>query len=270
MPELPEVETIRRDLTPNLVGRTITGIHFTWPKAVKEISLEALEKGVVGCRVVDIGRRGKYLLIRLDNGKTLVMHLKMSGSLLLLEGECQPADPYVRTVLYLDNGCLAFRDLRKFGSLWLIEDEKEFFRRLGPEPMEKEFTASVLESLLRRHTAPIKAVLLDQSVIAGVGNMYDDEALFEAGIHPLRKADSLTHVEVRRLHRAIKKVLRKGIELGGASVSTYQRPDGSKGFSQEQFQVAHRHGSPCPCCGSTLEYLKVRSRGTTFCTRCQK
>ncbi len=269
MPELPEVETIKRDLVPRLVGRTIKGIHFTWPKAVKETSPEAMEEGVVGRRVMDVGRRGKYLLIRLDNGKTLVIHLKMSGSLLLVEGECELSDPYVRTVLYLDNGCLAFRDLRKFGSLWLVEDEERFFRHLGPEPLEKEFTASVFEALLRRRGAPIKAVLLDQSVIAGVGNMYADEALFEARIHPLKKSSDLTPEEVRRLHRAIRKVLRKGIELGGASVSTYQRPDGSKGFSHEQFQVAHRHGSPCPCCGATLEYLKIRSRGTTLCPRCQ-
>lgn len=270
MPELPEVETVKRDLAPNVVGLTITGLEVTWPKAVKGNTPEAMKKALVGRRVVDLGRRAKFLLFRLDNGQTLVIHLKMTGALLWTAGNCRSGEPYVRTVIYLDRGCIEFRDPRKFGSLWLIENEVEFLRNLGPEPLEKAFTAKVLEQILKKHSAPIKAVLLDQGALAGLGNMYADEALFEARVHPLKKAGGLTEGEVRLLHRAIRHVLRKGIEAGGASVSTYMRPDGSKGFSQEQFRVAHQRGGRCPRCSGSLQYIKVRGRGTVFCPKCQK
>jgi formamidopyrimidine-DNA glycosylase len=204
MPELPEVETIKNDLAPDVVGHTITGIRFKWPGVVKNLSPDALEKSIVGRRITGMGRRGKYLLFRLDDGKTLVMHLKMSGSLHLVRGDSEPADPHIRTVIFLDNGCVAFRDLRRFGALWLIDDEGEFFHRLGPEPLERGFTVGLLEKLLMPHASPIKAVLLDQSVLAGVGNMYADEALFEAGIHPQKRANELAKREIRRLHRAIR------------------------------------------------------------------
>ncbi len=269
MPELPEVETIKNDLAPVLLGRTISGIHVLWPKALKNLSPEAMEQAVVGRKIVGIGRRGKYLLFRLDSGNTLIIHLKMSGSLMLIKSNYGCSDPYIRIILNIGDSYLAFKDVRKFGALWLVSDEREFFRHLGLEPMERQFTYNVLGELLRDRTAPIKAVLLDQSVIAGIGNMYADEALFQARLNPLRKAGKLKEKETQRLHRSIKNVLKKGIELGGASVSTYRRPDGREGLSQVQFKVAHRRGKLCLRCDTPLDYVKIRGRGTTFCPQCQ-
>ncbi|MBI4330271.1 MAG: bifunctional DNA-formamidopyrimidine glycosylase/DNA-(apurinic or apyrimidinic site) lyase [Chloroflexi bacterium] len=270
MPELPEVETVKNDLAPNVTGLTVTGLEVTWPKAVKGSSPEGLKTALVGRRIVEVARRAKYLLFRLDDGRTLVVHLKMTGALLWTEGNCRSGGPYIRTVIYLDRGCIEFRDPRKFGSLWLTDDETGFLRGLGPEPLEPAFTAEVLARILSRRSAPVKAVLLDQTALAGLGNMYADEALFEARIHPLKKAGELGGDETKRLHRAIRLVLRKGVEAGGASVATYFRPDGSKGYSQEQFRVAHQRNGVCPRCGGGLEYIKVRGRGTIFCPKCQK
>ncbi len=270
MPELPEVETVRLDLSPKVAGLTITGLEFSWPKAVRGTTAELMENEVVGRRIVELGRRGKFLLFRLDNGKTLVIHLKMSGALLWMDRGCRSNQPHVRTVIYLDKGCIEFRDPRKFGGLWLVGSEAEFLARLGPEPLEKTFSSQVLGEILKKHSAAVKPVLLDQTALAGMGNMYADEALFEASIHPMKRSCDLTGDEVRRQLRAIRLVLRRGILAGGASVSTYVRPDGTKGDSQDQFKVAHKRGSTCPRCGSPLEYLKVRARGTVFCPKCQR
>ncbi|MBI4285748.1 MAG: DNA-formamidopyrimidine glycosylase [Chloroflexi bacterium] len=270
MPELPEVETVRAALAPKVAGLAITGLEFTWPKAVHGTTAEAMKNEVVGRHITGLGRRGKFLLFRLDNGKTLAVHLKMSGALLWMERGCRSNQPYIRTVIYLDKGCIEFRDPRKFGGLWLAESEDDFLAKLGPEPLEKIFTSQVLAGILRKHSAPVKPVLLDQTVLAGMGNMYTDEALFEARIHPMKKARDLGDEEIRRLLRAIRLVLRRGIEAGGASVSTYIRPDGSKGNSQDQFKVAHKRGGSCPRCGLPLQYLKIRGRGTVFCPKCQR
>jgi formamidopyrimidine-DNA glycosylase len=225
--------------------------------------------GVIGQIITGLGRRGKYLILPLSGGQTLIAHLKMSGALILApEGS---EIPYTRAVLHLDQGgAIYFRDPRRFGRLWLVGDPETVVGKLGPEPFAADFTAARLAERLRRHKMPLKAVLLDQTVLAGVGNMYADEALFKARLHPLRTPQSLSHGELGRLHRAIRHVLRQGIKNKGASTENYLRPDGTVGKAHEDFKVAHRRGANCPVCSGPLAYLKVRGRGTYFCPSCQK
>ena len=268
MPELPEVETIRRDLEGKIIGRRFTAVTLLWSKMLQNLTLAAFERGIISQSITDMDRRGKYLILRLSNGMSLIMHLKMSGSL-RLDTACDD-DRHIRAVFSLDNGVnLYFRDPRKFGRIWLVENEREVIGKLGPEPLEKEFTPDALRSILEKRQAPIKAVLCEQSLIAGIGNMYADEALFAAAIHPLRKAGSLSLGEVKRLHRAIRTILQEAIASGGASISDYRRPDGSSGEAQFAFKVAHQRGAPCPRCKTPIERIVVRQRGTYFCPICQ-
>jgi formamidopyrimidine-DNA glycosylase len=200
---------------------------------------------------------------------SLILHLKMSGSL-RLDTVCDD-DRHIRAIFSFDNGTnLYFRDPRKFGRIWLVADESEVIGKLGPEPLQKEFTPAVLKSILGKLQAPIKAVLCEQSLIAGIGNMYADEALFAAAIHPLRKASSLSTNEIKRLHRAIRTVLQEAVASGGASISDYRRPDGKPGEAQLAFKVAHQGGAPCPNCKTPIERIVVRQRGTYFCPACQR
>ena len=268
MPELPEVETIRRDLEGKIIGRRFTAVTLLWSKMLQNLTLAAFERGIISQSITDMDRRGKYLILRLSNGMSLIMHLKMSGSL-RLDTACDD-DRHIRAVFSLDNGVnLYFRDPRKFGRIWLVENEREVIGKLGPEPLEKEFTPDALRSILEKRQSPIKTVLCDQSLIAGIGNMYADEALFAAAIHPLRKAGSLSLGEVKRLHRAIRTILQEAIASGGASISDYRRPDGSSGEAQFAFKVAHQRGAPCPRCKTPIERIVVRQRGTYFCPICQ-
>ena len=268
MPELPEVETIRRDLEGKIIGRRFTAVTLLWSKMLQNLTLAAFERGIISQSITDMDRRGKYLILRLSNGMSLIMHLKMSGSL-RLDTACDD-DRHIRAVFSLDNGVnLYFRDPRKFGRIWLVENEREVIGKLGPEPLEKEFTPDALRSILEKRQSPIKTVLCDQSLIAGIGNMYADEALFAAAIHPLRKASSLSLGEVKRLHRAIRTILQEAIASGGASISDYRRPDGSSGEAQFAFKVAHQRGAPCPRCKTPIERIVVRQRGTYFCPICQ-
>jgi formamidopyrimidine-DNA glycosylase len=268
MPELPEVETIKNELAPHVVGRTIVGVDIFWDRMVRQPSVQDLRARVAGQKIVGVGRRGKYLLLKLSGGETLVIHLKLTGSLwqeLPPEGE-----RFVRATIHLDNGAnIYFRDPRKFGKIWLVPDAALATGKIGPEPLEADFTAKVLKTRLRGHRIPVKAALLDQGILAGVGNLYADEALFCAGIHPMRPADSLSEKELKRLHSAILSVLLAGIGNKGASVENYYRPDGTKGKAHTEFKVARRGGEPCPNCGTPIEYTKVRGRGTYFCPRCQ-
>jgi formamidopyrimidine-DNA glycosylase len=220
----------------------------------------------------DVGRRGKYLIFRLTNGEALVLHLRMTGSLLLREGNDASTDPdrYTTAVFGLDNGLeLIFCDRRKLGTVSLINDEIEIVHKLGPEPLDPHFTVAVLRNRLGNRNAPIKAVLCDQKFIAGIGNMYADEALFAAGIHLLRPANSLSGDETQSLHGAIQQVLRKGIANNGATFSDYRRPGGEKGRQQDAFDVAHRGGQTCNVCSTPIERIPVRNRGTYYCPKCQ-
>jgi formamidopyrimidine-DNA glycosylase len=266
VPELPEVETIKNELRPYILGREIIGVTLLWEGIVRQPSVEQFYSRVIGQRITGLNRRGKYLFFNLGSGEILVMHMKMTGSLLV-----DPADDrFTRAIFHLDDGTeLHFSDSRKFGVMWLAGDECAVADKLGPEPLEDNFTGEVLAQRLRNRKAPIKPVLLDQSVIAGIGNMYADEALFEARIHPLRPTGSLSKDEIDRLHSAIRRVLSSAISHKGASVRSYFRPDGNPGTAHFEFRVAHGTGKHCPTCGTPIERIVVRNRGTYFCPKCQ-
>jgi formamidopyrimidine-DNA glycosylase len=269
MPELPEVETIMRELTPHVVGRTITRVDVFWDGTVRQPSALEFKERLPGQQITGVARRGKYLLLGLGGGDTLIFHMKLTGSL------WQRVPPegmrFVRAAIGFDDGsAIYFRDPRKFGKMWLVRDASTATGRLGPEPLEPDFTARSLAARLESHRIPLKAALLDQGVLAGVGNMYADEALYAARIHPMRPASSLSGGENRRLHAAIRRVLLAGIGNKGASVENYYRPDGSTGKAHHEFKVAHQRGGTCPRCGAPVQYTKVRGRGTYFCSKCQR
>jgi len=268
VPELPEVETIRNELSPYIVGRQFTGITIYDAKLVRQPPVEEFCRKLEGQRVTRLERRGKYLIFHLSGGEVLIIHFRMSGALLL---NPEQADRYTRVAFHLDNGTqLIFTDRRRLGCIWFVENEQAIVGKLGPEPLTPEFTPETLASRLQKRRAPIKAVLLDQAFIAGIGNMYADEALFTAKIHPLREANSLSPQEIRNLHQAIRDVLWSAISSKGASVDTYKRPDGELGTAQFNFRVAHLAGKPCPICGAAVQRLAVRNRGSYFCPNCQK
>jgi formamidopyrimidine-DNA glycosylase len=267
MPELPEVETIKNELSPRILGRTIKGVDIFWNKMVRRPSLADFRRRIIDKKITALSRRGKYLFFHLNGDGVLVMHMKMTGSLLV-----DPSDTrFSRAVFHLDDGATVhFWDPRKFGVMWLADDESAVDAMLGPEPLNAGFTPAVLAGLFKGRKAPVKAVLLDQSVIAGIGNMYADEALFEARLHPLKPAGELTIDEIKKLHHAIHHVLLKALGKGGASVRNYIRPDGSPGTAHDEFVVAHGVGKECPRCGGPIERIVVRGRGTYICPRCQR
>jgi formamidopyrimidine-DNA glycosylase len=268
LPELPEVETIKNELSPHVIGRRFTDVIICDAKLVKQPSVDEFRRKLIGQSISDLKRRGKYLIFRLLNGGALVIHLKMTGAMLLNPVQ---TDRYSRVIFQLDNGSrLVFTDRRRLGAIWLLENEQTVIGKLGPEPLDSEFTAETLAKRLHKRQAPIKAVLLDQAFIAGIGNMYADEALFAAKIHPLRQSNSLSPEEIRNLHKAIVDVLRSAIDSKGASIDTYKRPDGQLGTAHDNFRVAHRGGKPCPVCGTPIQRLAIRNRGSYFCPRCQK
>lgn len=270
MPELPEVETIRNELLPHVVGRVISGVTLFWEGIVRQPGAEEFRLRLVGRRIAGLSRRGKYLIFSLDGDEALVVHLKMTGSLLLKPNASEP-ERFTRAILHLADGVeIHFRDPRKFGVMWLTRDTDAIVGRLGPEPLTADFTPEVLARRLSNRSAPIKALLCDQGFVAGIGNMYADEALFAAKIHPLRPGGSLSRDEVERLYGAIQKVLWAAIGNKGASVENYFRPGGELGTAHFEFQVAHYlSGKSCPVCGHPLERIAVRHRGTYFCPACQ-
>jgi formamidopyrimidine-DNA glycosylase len=269
LPELPEVETIRNELLPYVIGHRITDVILIWEGIVRYPSAEEFRSQLPGQTITGLARRGKYLIFGLASGRALVIHLKMSGSL-LLKPATEPPERFTRAILRLDNEtAILFRDPRKFGVMWLAEDTNPIVGKLGPEPLEPDFAPELLAKLLANRTAPIKALLLDQTFVAGIGNMYADEALFAAGIHPLRPGKSLSSEEVQRLHQVIQQVLWSAIGNKGASVNTYFRPDGTLGTAHFEFQVAHRRGQTCPVCGTPIQRIPIRNRGTYFCPKCQ-
>jgi formamidopyrimidine-DNA glycosylase len=264
MPELPEVETIKNELTPYVIGRAVSGVSLLDERIVRSPA-EEFGSRLIGQKITGVGRRGKYLIFSLSSRQALVIHLKMTGSLWLKEPE-----KFVRAIIHLDDGGnIYFRDPRKFGVMWLTDDKESVGGRLGPEALGEGFSAKMLAERLSKRTAPIKALLCDQGLVAGIGNMYADEALFLAKIHPMRAGGSLTAREVKRLYNSIQQVLRAGINEKGASTDTYFRPSGEKGTAHSHFRVAHRRGESCPICGTPLERIVVRNRGSYFCPRCQ-
>ena len=270
MPELPEVETVKNELLPYVIGRHVTGVTLLWEGIVKEPPVEEFCARIVGQEITSIDRRGKYLIISLSDDDLLIVHLRMTGSLLVSRDSSEPP-PHTRAIIHLDKGTdIFFRDPRKFGLMRLVRDRRGIDGELGPEPLEADFTAEVLAQLLTRRKAPIKALLTDQALIAGIGNMYADEALYAAKIHPMRSGESLTQEEVERLYGAIRQVLWSAIGNKGASVANYFRPDGTLGTAHFEFKVAHGlGGKTCPVCGMPIERIVVRNRGTYFCPKCQ-
>ena len=275
MPELPEVETIRRQLSAVVVGRTISRLRIHDALLVAPNSPARVRRAVEGRQITLAGRRGKYLLVSLDSGDTLAMHLRMTGRLHHSPTGSAPADPHRRARFELDDGgTLDFSDTRRFGRAWIVPadhpDPKGYWdARLGVEPLERQFTAARLGQLLARRTAPIKASILDQRLVAGVGNIYADEALFQAGVHPTRPAGSLHADEVAALRDAIRDRLRAGIRSGGASIDRYRDTIGAPGTMQDMLRVHLHEGDPCPRCATTVVKTRVAGRGTYFCPMCQ-
>jgi formamidopyrimidine-DNA glycosylase len=270
MPELPEVETTVNELRPQLIGSKIKGVEILKSGTVAEPSEQEFIKGLIGRTISEIKRRGKYLVFRLDNGSFLIAHMRMTGSFIVITSK-QPLDKFVRVVFNLNNGkSLHFRDVRRFGRMWLVADEKSVVGNLGVEPLSQDFTPEYLTSALSQRQIAIKSWLLNQSLIAGIGNMYADEALYKARIHPLQPAGSLKKIEIVRLHQAILQVLKQGILNNGASTDTFIRPGGIKGEAHLLFQVAHQQGKECRACGGRVERIVVGQRGTFFCPKCQK
>jgi formamidopyrimidine-DNA glycosylase len=270
MPELPEVETVVRALRQPLIGRTITGVRNNWPRHIGNPTLAELRLRIQTCRIIAIHRRAKYLVFSLSQGETLIIHLKMSGHLAVVDA-AKPADKHVHTIFELDNAQeLRFRDIRKFGRVYLVQDPEQILGKLGPEPLEADFTPTILQQRLNGRTRALKPLLLDQQFIAGVGNIYADEALYYARLHPTRPANSLSKNEIHALHAAIQKVLQMGIEREGASIELYLKPDGSKGDMQNAVAVFRRTGNPCYECGRPVERIVLGGRSTHFCSYCQK
>ena len=270
MPELPEVETIRRHLAPHVEGRTIAAIAISDPRWSRPLAPAELEAALQGRRVERLGRRGKYLIWELSDEVFLLQHLRMTGTVLIAP---DPPPAHARVRMELEGLEVVVSDPRRFGTgeLALGGDARDAFldARLGLEPFEEEFTAEHLRALAMRCRAPVKAFVLDQTRIAGVGNIYADEALFRARIHPLRPANRLTRDQIEALRDAIVASLQAGIDAKGATIDDFRHPDGVSGSFQDRFLVHTREGEPCPVCGGPIRKLRVAGRGTYVCARCQ-
>jgi formamidopyrimidine-DNA glycosylase len=271
MPELPEVETVVRGLQAPLIGRTFTAVWYDRSRVIETPTPAEFAARIAGQTVRAITRRAKYIVCHLDHDYFLV-HLRMTGRLYVVDKEhSEKDDRWLRLRISLENGQeLRFSDLRRFGRVYLTANpDEDIFADIGPEPLTGDFTPAVLQARLHRRTTAIKGLLLNQAFVAGVGNIYADEALFRAKIHPTRRASTLTAGEVALLHGAILDVLRAGILHEGASVNWYRKPDGSQGESQHHLNVYDREGQPCPVCGTPIEKIRVTQRGTHFCPNCQ-
>lgn len=274
MPELPEVETVRRSLLDRVVGRAITGLRAqTFAGIMGDTAVSDVEPRLRDRRIVGIRRRGKYLFFDLDDDSSVMIHLRMTGQLRLTERETPPLRFEHLAIELDDGGDLRFADQRKFGRVLhlLPADVRAIEQRLGPEPLAPTFTADVLAVRLARRLGKIKNVLLDQRLVAGLGNIYVDEALFRARLHPEQLANTLTNDDVRRLHRAIRAVIRESIAQRGTTFSSFQDGDGYAGNNQRLLRVYGRGaaGEPCVRCGRPLKRIVVGARGTHFCPHCQ-
>jgi formamidopyrimidine-DNA glycosylase len=270
MPELPEVEYVARQLRDELIGRTITAAVVHWPRTVAGQDPREFAARVAGQRIGAVGRRGKFLLLTLDSGDVLLIHRRMSGNLVFPKAGTE--EPYTRVSFALDDGRrLAFSDPRKFGRIQLVAADAvaDVLGALGPEPLDDAFTPAALSSRLAGRARAIKAVLLDQTAVAGLGNIYADEALYRAGIHPLRPAASLSGAEIAALHAGIRGALLTGIAHGGTTFGRHRDVFNEAGTNVGHLEVYRRAGQPCRRCGTTLRRIVVAQRGTHFCPVCQ-
>ena len=273
MPELPEVESVRRQLEPTLVGRRFERVSIDDPRLVRPYEPAEVAAELEGEHVAAVERRGKYLVVRFESGRVLLIHLRMTGSLLSAASGSLPDDPHRRAVVNLDDGSdVAYRDVRRFGTWLLLESgeaEPYLAARVGDEPLDALFTAARLGERLARRRTLLKAALLDQRTLAGMGNIYVDEALWRARLNPLRPASGLDRSELRRLHRGIRAALEHGLARQGSSLRDYRLPDGSGGSMQNEFRVYGRRDEPCDRCGTLIARTQVAGRTTWFCPTCQ-
>jgi len=273
MPELPEVESVRRQLEPALVGWRFERVSIDDSRLVRPYEPAEVAAELEGERVAAVERRGKYLVVRFESGRVLLIHLRMTGSLLHAPAGSLQDDPHRRAVVRLEDGSdVAYRDVRRFGT-WLLlergEAEPYLGARVGDEPLDTLFTAARLgERLAGRHTS-LKAALLDQRTVAGIGNIYADEALWRARLNPQRPAAGLDRAELRRLHRGIRVALEHGLARQGSTLRDYRLPDGSGGSMQNEFRVYGRRDEPCDRCGTPISRTQVAGRTTWFCSTCQ-
>lgn len=273
MPELPEVETVRRTLEQLVIGKTIKDVEIYWPKIIKAPEpVEQFSDALIGQTIHEIGRRGKFLIFQLDD-YSLVSHLRMEGKYAVYP-ESEPRDKHTHVVFTFTDGYqLRYRDVRKFGTMHLFKKGEEVSKmpllHLGPEPLSEEFTIADLSMKLAKTNRKIKSVLLDQTVVVGIGNIYVDESLFRAGIHPERMASSLTLDEITRIHGEVKLTLAEAVEKGGSTIRSYVNSQGQIGMFQLELFVYGRKGEPCKRCGTPLEKLVVGGRGTHICPICQ-
>ena|SRR3989338_4800605 len=290
MPELPEVQTIVDDLNRKVVARRIVDVWTDWPKMIKLPSSPSnFKKSLKGAKVLKVGRRAKYIKIYLSGDRLLLIHQKLTGHLLvgkwrIAKGKVIPLAPkaavsdpynsYIHLILYLDNGTmLAFSDLRKFGTaragkVQEMENIPEL-KVLGPEPLDRSFSADEFMSLIRKEKRKIKQVLMDQEVIAGIGNIYSDEILWEAKIHPFKPANKLSPSELKALREATRKVLKQALKLRGISISDFRDTSGEKGYYTEARKVYQREGEKCSRCGVKIKRIKMGGRSAHFCPKCQ-
>ena len=273
MPEMPEVEQVRKTLLPHIKDKTIKAVQVDLARLIKYPQPQAFIDGLVGSKITDVGRRGKYLVLQIGDEKQLIVHLRMTGSL-VAQGSEAPAPAYAKIKFELSDGVtMWFCDIRTFGTLYLVTNHDVYisgYETLGPEPLSPGFTVDYLQNCVLKSKKPVKSLILEQTVIAGLGNIYADESLILAGILPQRTASTLTAEEVEKLHSAINSVIAKGIANRGTTFRDYKDGEGNKGDNQNSLLAYGRHGQPCKLCGTLLEKTKVGGRGTSYCPLCQK
>jgi formamidopyrimidine-DNA glycosylase len=271
VPELPEVETVVRQIAPGVVGRTIRGLDLHWARTLSGGTRARVERAIVGARIARSYRRAKWIVFELAAGRgALLVHLRMTGRL-FVRATKEPASDYVRLSLALSGGKrLDFEDVRKFGRVHWCADPNEVFESLGPEPLADDFTAEDLHMALTSRRRMLKPLLLDQTVVAGLGNIYVDETLFASGLHPLTASDRLGRADTERIHTNMRRILARAIECQGSSFDVFYRtPEGQPGRFQDEFLAYGRDGRPCRNCGTELIKLTVAQRGTHVCPVCQ-
>ena len=272
MPELPEVENIRRVIEPRLLGRKIIRAKLLRPDIIAYPSSEEFQDAVIGFRIKGVCRRGKYLVLMAEDGARIVLHLRMTGQLLAVPADF-PEEKHTHLVFYLDDGReLRFADTRRFGRFWFLkpgeEDQVTGIESLGPEPLERDFSAKYLEEQLNRKKRPVKQALLAQGIVAGIGNIYSDEILFAAGVAPLRRCDTLMDAEWGKVAAAARDVIRKAIEDNRMTEEEYLDGKGKR-YKNYEFFVYGRAGQPCKRCGTELKQVMIGGRSSVYCPKCQ-
>jgi len=274
VPELPEVETVVRDLCDaGLVGRRIEYARVYWPRTISGLTPRTFSSRVKHQRIRHIRRRGKFIVIELSGGRTLLVHLRMTGQFALLQHGVR-RDKHQHVLVGLDDGReLRFRDPRKFGRWTLLDDAEDKLGALGPEPLDDAFTSRVLSGLLTSRSRMLKPLLLDQHVIAGLGNIYVDEALWDARVHPCRNSGEISPEECARLYRSIRKVLRRGVRAMGTTLgrgsTNFYSVAGRRGRNKDGLKIFRRTGEPCPRCRTPIERMLIAQRSSHVCPRCQ-